>query len=241
MILADYPLENIYNFDESGLMYRMLATSGNVVGATKNRRGAKIAKDRITIGIFFNATGSDFWKPAIIGTAKKPRCFGKHWTPGKAGALYYHNDSAWMRGEIWLDMLNKFNAYCFDRRPVVLLVDNCPAHKPPPGATMWQKGHMQGYKMSNVLIIYFEPNCTSHVQPLDAGFIQTAKTFYRKRQMSWVLQQLATCPPGEKPMVKSNIRQAIEWFISSPLIPSPKVIFFLAYIYYYVYVYIRWC
>ncbi len=66
-ILADYPLENIYNFDESGLMYRMLATSGNVVGSTKNRRGNKIAKDRITVGIFCNATGTDFWKPAIIG------------------------------------------------------------------------------------------------------------------------------------------------------------------------------
>ncbi len=62
MLLADYPLEDIYNFSESGLMHRMLATSGNVVGATKNRRGAKIAKDMITIGIFFNSTGSDFWK-----------------------------------------------------------------------------------------------------------------------------------------------------------------------------------
>jgi len=37
MILADYPLKNIYKFDESGLMYRILATSGNVVGTIKNR------------------------------------------------------------------------------------------------------------------------------------------------------------------------------------------------------------
>jgi hypothetical protein len=193
----------------------MLATSGNIIGAAKERRGAKLAKDRITIGIFFNATGSDFWKPAIIGTAKKPRCFGNHWTPEKAGALYYHNDSAWMRGEIWLDMINKFNAYCYDKRPVVLLVDNCPAHKPPIGATMWQNGHMQGYKLSNVLIIYFEPNCTSHVQPLDAGCIQTAKALYRKRQMTWVLRQISQSTPAGKPQIKCNIRQAIEWFISS--------------------------
>ena len=49
--------------------------------------------------------------------------------------------------------------------------DNCPAHKPPLGATPWQQGNLQGYKMSNVLLIYFEPNCTSHVQPLDAGIV----------------------------------------------------------------------
>ena len=89
----------------------MLATSGNDVGATKDWRGAKLAKDRITIGIFVNASGTDFWKPAIIGTAKMPRCFGNHWTPGKAGALYYHNDSAWMWSNIWLDMMTKFNVY----------------------------------------------------------------------------------------------------------------------------------
>jgi hypothetical protein len=77
-ILNEYPLENIYNFDESGLLYRLLATSGNVLGATKNRRGAKLAKDRITVGIFCNATRTDFWKPCVIGTAKKPRCFGNH-------------------------------------------------------------------------------------------------------------------------------------------------------------------
>ena len=140
-------------------------------------------------------------------------------------------------------MLHKFNAYCYDKRHVVLLADNCPAHKPPLGATPWHHGNLQGYKMSNVLLIYFEPNCTSHVQPLDedncpsicrlscglflfvcvmgyvvvdvVGCIQTAKAFYRKRQMSRELQELARCPPGQKPVLKCNIRQAIEWFLSS--------------------------
>ena len=93
-LLSNYPLENIYNFADSGLMYRMLATSGDIIGVVKERRGAKLAKDRITIGIFVNAAGSDFWKPTIIGTTKKPRCFGNHWTPEKVGALNYHNDSA---------------------------------------------------------------------------------------------------------------------------------------------------
>ena len=213
--MSEYNLDNIYNFDESGLLYMMLATSGNVVGATKDRRGAKLAKDRITVGIFCNASGTDFWKPCIIGTAKKPRCFGNRCTFEKACALYYCNESAWMKGNIWLNMPKQFNAYCYDKRPVILLVDNCPSHQPPLGVTLWKHGHMEGYKMSNVLVVYFEPNCTSHVQPLDAGCIQTAKALYRRRQMTWVLEQLSVCEPGEREMVKCNIRQAIEWFISA--------------------------
>ncbi len=50
------------------------------------------------------------------------------------------------------------HAYCYDKRLVVLLADHCPAHKPPLGATPWQQGNLQGDKVSNVLLIYFEPN-----------------------------------------------------------------------------------
>jgi hypothetical protein len=95
-------------------------------------------------------------------------------------------------------------------------MDNYLAHKPPIRATMWQHGHMQGYNLSNVLVIYFEPShCTSHVQPLDAGCIQIAKALYRERQMTWVLQKILQFPSAGKPQVKYSIRQTIEWFISS--------------------------
>ena len=202
----------------------MLATSGNVVGATKNRRGTKVTKDRITVGLFVNATGSDFWKPCVIGTAKKPRCFGQHWHPKKVGALYYNNDTAWMRENIWIDMLKEFNMYCYAIGPVVLLADNCPCHKPPPGSTPWQNGHLRGFQMSNVLVIFFEPNCTAQVQPLDAGMIQTAKAHYRKRQMSWILDVLNNLKPGEKPVLRCSIRQGIEWFMFSLKSIPPHVV-----------------
>jgi hypothetical protein len=75
----------------------MLATTSNAVGSTKNKRGAKIAKDRLTVGITWNATGEDFWKPVFIGRAKRPRCFGRHWSRADIGGLYYYNTKAWMR------------------------------------------------------------------------------------------------------------------------------------------------
>ena len=85
--------------------------------------------------------------------------------------------------------------YCYSMsnggtEPVILLVDNCPAHLPPPESKPWKSGNLSGYKLSNVLVIFFQPNCTSKVQPLDAGCIQSAKAIYRKRHMSWVLDQL---------------------------------------------------
>ena len=155
-ILSEYPLENIYNFDASGLLYRLLAMSGNFLGATKGRRSTKLAKDMITEKIFCNATWAYIWKPCSIGAAKNLCHSGNHWTPEKAGAIYYNIESAWMKAVIWLDINHKFNKYCYDKRHVVMLAGNYPAHKPTLGATPWQQGHLQGYKMSNV-------------QPLDAG------------------------------------------------------------------------
>ena len=42
--------------------------------------GNKISKDRITVGLCVNSTGTERLKPLIIHTAKKPRCF-RGWKP----------------------------------------------------------------------------------------------------------------------------------------------------------------
>ncbi len=88
----------------------MLATYGNVIGKTKDRRGAKAAsKDRLTVGLTWNATGTDYWKQVFIGKAKRPRCFGRLWNPENIGGLYYHNNKAWMRQDVWWDYNRKIN------------------------------------------------------------------------------------------------------------------------------------
>ena len=102
--------------------------------------------------------------------------------------------------------------YCYPlsdggTEPVILLVDNCPAHVPPPEAILWKSGNLNGYKLSNVLVIYFQPNCTSKVQPLDAGCIQSAKAMYRKRLMSWILNQLQNADGSNiAPDIRCNLR-----------------------------------
>lgn len=103
-------------------------------------------------------------------------------------------------------------SYCYTRsnggtQPVILLADNCPAHLPPPEASLWKSGNLKGYRLSNLLVIFFEPNCTSKVQPLDAGCIQSIKALYRKRHMSWILDQLNMAEDeGRIPDVRCNLK-----------------------------------
>jgi hypothetical protein len=53
------------------------------------------------------------------------------------------------------------------RRDVCLTLDNF-------------SGHYINYEPTNIELLYFEPNLTSHVQPLDAGIIRCFKARYRK-------------------------------------------------------------
>ena len=73
-IFGKYDVSKIYNFDEISLLFRLLAATGNMCGTTRDRKGGKRPKDWLTAGLFWNADGSDFWKPIMIGKAKKPRC-----------------------------------------------------------------------------------------------------------------------------------------------------------------------
>eukprot|EP00873_Tetraselmis_striata_P042220 jgi/Tetstr1/462484/TSEL_007475.t1 len=95
-ILKNYNQDKIYNFDKTGLLYRMLLSAGNLAGRKKGRKGGKVAKERTTAGLFWNATGTDFWKPVFIGKANRPRCFGKHSKGENIGARYYSNSKAWI-------------------------------------------------------------------------------------------------------------------------------------------------
>ena len=90
--------------------------------------------------------------------------------------------------------------------PVILLVDNCPAHLAPPESILWKSSNLLGYTLSNVLIIFFQPNCISKMQSLDADCIQSAKAIYRKRHMSWVLDQLSDGNDDNMPELRCTLR-----------------------------------
>ncbi len=121
--------------------------------------------------------------------------------------------------------------YCYElsnggNDPVILLVDNCPAHTPPSESKPWTSGDLLGYRMSNVLFICFAPNCTSKIQPLDVGCIQCVKAMYKKRHMRWILKQLACVgKDASEPLeIRCNVRQAMEWFVAATHEVSPDTV-----------------
>ena len=95
--LASFDRRDIYNFDETGLFYRMPPDRSL---ATKQLSGGKGDKTRISIGFIANAEGSDIRAPLFIGHARKPRCFQRK--DGKElGFMYFHNKKAWMTASVF--------------------------------------------------------------------------------------------------------------------------------------------
>lgn len=137
--------------------------------AVKVQPGIKSSKTRLTFALACNALGDEKLEPLIIGKARKPRCFnGKEGS--EHGFLYYNNDTAWMKHHIFQDWLEGFNLKCAsNQRYILLLLDNFSGHLLPPTP------------LSNIKVEFFEPNMTSHIQPLDAGIIRNFKSNYRAR------------------------------------------------------------
>jgi len=94
---AIYDPENIYNMDETDLQYRCLPIRTYIAAERRRRvRGSKAmkAKDRVTLVLACNATGSHKIPVAIIRCAAVPQCF----KPPRYGCplTYVSQQSAWM-------------------------------------------------------------------------------------------------------------------------------------------------
>ena len=102
-ILKDYGLKDIFNVDEAGLFYRLEANKTLASGPVK---GTKKCKDRISVGLYANADGSEKLVPALIHKAKKPRCFCNGFNP-ETFVEYYYNKKAWMTSMIFVQFIEK--------------------------------------------------------------------------------------------------------------------------------------
>jgi hypothetical protein len=73
-LLETYQPQDIYNADETGLYYRTLPDS-TLTQKTEQLCGGKKAKDRITVMVTYNMTGTDRRCLLVIGKSRNPRCF----------------------------------------------------------------------------------------------------------------------------------------------------------------------
>uniref|UniRef100_UPI00398F1AAA jerky protein homolog n=1 Tax=Pristiophorus japonicus TaxID=55135 RepID=UPI00398F1AAA len=172
--------DQIYNADETGLLWRCLPTATLAAAGEKETVGFKMNKERVTILNCANAAGEHRLPLLVIGKSRKPQALkGIAHLPVNFKA----QKSAWLDKDIFMEWfstefipqtrenmkkIGKPNGKC------VLLLDNCRAH-PHESKLVSSCG--------NIFACYLPPNVTSLIQPMDQGVIQNFKCHYRNNFM----------------------------------------------------------
>lgn len=176
--LNRYAPSDIFNADETALFFKLLPDKtitykGDVCA------GGKRCKERVTVLLGANMTGTEKLPLFVIGKSQKPRCFKNIRT---LPADYAANKKAWMTGELFKQWLRKLDRkFELGKRQILLLVDNCSAHK-------------VEVELRAIELVFLPANTTAALQPMDQGVIKVLKSFYRRH----VLEKLLLCSDNEK-------------------------------------------
>jgi hypothetical protein len=106
IITANYERDDIYNLDETALFFKLQPNKTLSNGAT---HGEKINKERVTVALCCNATGTEKLKPIIIHKYMRPHCFSGTYNPN-VYSYYFFNKKAWMTSIIFTEWFENFNA-----------------------------------------------------------------------------------------------------------------------------------
>lgn len=160
-ITSQYQLSDIFNADETGLFWKMEPSR---VLSTGPVSGRKKMKERITVMLTCNASGTEKLKPLLIHKSQNPRAIKKI-EKKSLPVNYYWNIKAWMQTSIFNDYLTNLNkSMRLQNRNILLLLDNAPTHSV-----------SETIDLSNIRIHFLPPNTTAFLQPCDAGIINSFK------------------------------------------------------------------
>ncbi len=159
----------------------------------------KVCKECLSLLLTANMDGSEKLRPIVIGKAKDPRCFQKI-NRANLPVIYKSNAKGWMTGEIFREWLNKLDRrFREEKRHILLFIDNFSGHSP--------NKKEAPYTLTNIKLCYFPANCTSVVQPMDQGVINSFKCKYRTNV---VRQRLEDIEYGEDQTKTITVLDAIK-------------------------------
>lgn len=207
-LVNGYAARDIFNFDETGMFYRALPDKTFTVKG-QDCKGGKRSKERLTAALCVNLEG-EFERPFVIGKAARPRCF-KNLSLDCLPVKWTSNRKAWMTTllfEEWIRSLDR--RMRLQRRNILLFLDNASSHK------------VEG--LSNIKIIFFPPNTTSHLQPLDQGIIQVIKVHYRKLLLRHVLSLIETGTNAVDIAKSINVLNACHWIAQAQRTVKPGTV-----------------
>lgn len=126
-------LQRVFNCDEAGLNFHLLPDKTLAGTFEKSADGRKASKERVTVNVCSNATGTVKLPLQLIGKAKKPCCF-KHVNMELLPVQYHGQSNAWMSCEIfseWFhDNLVPIVHKILSKLDLALeaIFDNCPGY-----------------------------------------------------------------------------------------------------------------
>ena len=203
-----YKTEDIYNMDETALLWKM---SPDDTLTREVKAGGKLEKARITVNLACNVTGTRKLPPWIIGKARTPRCFGNSGVHvDNFPMVWRYNTKAWMTAAMFEQYLRWFDRKMAGRK-VCLLVDEFSAHKA--GLGFLRLGSPEGLTNTKVLFLpTITPAAGSVCQPLDQGIVRSWKAHYRRR---WLAHMCYEYDERRDPMKSMNVLQAIRWAVAA--------------------------
>jgi len=189
-LIKDYTPENVFNADETGLFFKLLPDR-TLSFKNENCKGGKLSKERLTVLVCANLSGTEKPKLLVIGKSKNPRCFKNI---KKLPVLYKANSSAWMTSFLFEEELKRWDGQLKKAgRKILLMVDNCPAH---PNCQEC---------LTNIKLVFLPPKTTSILQPMDQGVIRSLKNHYRRNVLRHAVSMI---DKGEK-NVKVSVLDAV--------------------------------
>ncbi|CAF4098004.1 unnamed protein product [Rotaria magnacalcarata] len=198
-MIEHYDPENIYNCDETGLFYKLMPDRSMTIDRIDSKGGKK-SKERYTVMLCSNWTGSNKLKPVVIGKANRPRCF-KNIDIKKLPVSWCSNRTAWMNSKIFTEWLTEFDLMMKkQKRHILLFLDNAPVHP-------------QDVELENIKLKFFPANTTAKIQPMNQGIIKTFKTYYRKYLVKHIIANATTAMTADD--VNITALDAVYWIQSA--------------------------
>ena len=127
--------DQVFNYDETGLNHSLLPESTLASSYEKSADGRKKSKDRVTLNVCSNISGSIKLPIHLIGKAQRPKCF-KGTRMELLPVKYSGQMNTWMTSRLFCEWFHQDfvpqvqkSLIALGEKPrAILLLDNCSAH-----------------------------------------------------------------------------------------------------------------
>ncbi|XP_043261445.1 jerky protein homolog-like [Colletes gigas] len=178
-------LQNVYNMDETGLLWKAVSQESLVHAGEQRFPGSKTKKDRVSVGLCINATGTHKLPLIFINKYEKPRVL-KH-CQNQLPVIFMAQKNGFMDQKLFAEWLkNHFEPAVKKHQlergtpgKVLLLLHRCETH------TLLPDEQRQDNSFE---IVYFPSFTTSILQPMNQGIFDTMKKSYYHRMLKKILE-----------------------------------------------------